>query len=419
MFRNPKSPAVQKTLSPRPRQTLHRATRGCALETLEGRQLLSTVPSGFVDTRIAGGLSTPTSLDAAPDGRIFIAEQDGTILIVKNNTLLSTPFAKLNVNSDVEQGLLGLELDPNFATNHYLYVYINTPTDDPAGSHNRVDRLTANGDTMVAGSQTTLLDMTDTPSNKWHNGGAMEFGKDGKLYLAVGDHSSGSSAQKLSSMRGKILRLNTDPNNPIPSDNPFYNQTTGNERAIYALGLRNPYTMGIQPGTGRIYANDVGNQTWEEVDEIVAGGNYGWSTAEGMSDDSRFINPVYTYQHNVSGGGECTIGGAFYTGVSQQFPSQYKDQYFFADFSRSWMKTIDPVTHEVRNFATGLKNPTGIIATPDGSLWYINRNVGAGQAAGAVGSLNRITYSNATNQPPVITDQPDNMKVRAGDAASF
>src|SRR5436190_15663137 len=119
MFRNPKSPAVQKTLSPRTRQTLHRATRGCALETLEGRQLLSTVPSGFVDTRIAGGLSTPTSLDAAPDGRIFIAEQDGTILIVKNNTLLSTPFAKLNVNSDVEQGLLGLELDPNFATNHY------------------------------------------------------------------------------------------------------------------------------------------------------------------------------------------------------------------------------------------------------------------------------------------------------------
>src|SRR5690349_543970 len=127
------------------------------IERIEQRVLLSTVPAGFVDVQLSGGLTSPTAIDVAPDGRVFIAEQGGVIKVLKNDQLLNTPFADLSfkVDSSNERGLLGITLDPNFPVNHYVYVYYsaNGPT-----VHNRLARLTANGDTMVAGSEVALVD---------------------------------------------------------------------------------------------------------------------------------------------------------------------------------------------------------------------------------------------------------------------
>src|SRR5687768_7161990 len=223
-------------------------------EGLEPRTLLASVPAGFTDAHVAGGLSSATAMAIAPDGRIFVAQQHGQIRVIKNNQLLATNFATVTVNSQNERGLGGIVLDPDFATNGYVYVYYTATS--PI-LHNRIARFTANGDVAVANSHTTILDLPDLIGAINHMGGAMHFGTDGKLYVAVGNHDLTDSApqQSINNVYGKFLRINKD--GSIPTDNPFYNQTSGINRAIYAYGLRNPFTFGIQPGTGRIDRKSV------------------------------------------------------------------------------------------------------------------------------------------------------------------
>ena len=207
-------------------------------------------PTGFTETHVAAGLTSPSAV-AVPDGRMFIAQQSGTIRIVHDDELQDQPFATLSVDSDGERGLTGITLDPNFASNGYVYVYY---TASSPSSHNRVSRLTAQGDTMVPGSEMILFELPNlsTVGNPvWHMGGAIHFSPiDGKLYVSVGDHQDTSKPQSLNSPFGKILRINAD--GSIPTDNPFYNSTTGNNRAIYAYGLRNPFTTAFQPETGSV-----------------------------------------------------------------------------------------------------------------------------------------------------------------------
>src|ERR1700716_3125635 len=175
----------------------------------------ATLPSGFLETQI-NGLSSPTAMDFAPDGRLFVCLQGGNLRVIKNGVLLSTPFLTLTVDSSGERGLLGIAFDPNFATNNFVYVYYTVPG-SPA--HNRVSRFTANGDVAVAGSQMPILDLNNLSSAGNHNGGAIHFGPDGKLYIAVGENANGSNSQTLSNLLGKVLRINSD--GTIPSENPF------------------------------------------------------------------------------------------------------------------------------------------------------------------------------------------------------
>src|SRR4029077_7857856 len=149
-----------------------------------------------------------------------------------------------------ERGLLGVALDPNFQSNHFLYVYYTATT--PA-VHNRVSRFTANGDVAVPNSELILLELNNLSSATNHNGGAMHFGPDGKLYIAVGENANGSNSQTLANLLGKMLRINAD--GTIPDDNPFVGTATGQNRAIWAMGLRNPFTFAFQPGTGRMFIN--------------------------------------------------------------------------------------------------------------------------------------------------------------------
>jgi glucose/arabinose dehydrogenase len=248
----------------------------------------ATVPAGFTESLLAGGLSAPTAMAIAPDGRVFVCEQRGQLRVIKDGVLLPTPFLSVNVDSSGERGLLGIAFDPNFAVNHYVYVYYTatSPT-----RHNRVSRFTANGDVAVPGSEVQLLNLNTLSAATNHNGGALHFGHDGLLYIAVGDNANGANAQSFSNLFGKILRINAD--GTIPSSNPFYTTTTGTNRAIWARGLRNPYTFAFDPASSSMFINDVGDTDWEEIDDGVAGANYGWPDTEGPTSDPRFRAPRY------------------------------------------------------------------------------------------------------------------------------
>ncbi|HMP14338.1 MAG TPA: PQQ-dependent sugar dehydrogenase, partial [Saprospiraceae bacterium] len=283
------------------------------------------LPEGFIQVRLAENLD-PTTMTIAPDGRVFITEKNGRIRIVKNGQLLPDPFLSIAVDNFNERGLSGLALHPDFDRNHYVYVFYTVP----AANRNRVSRFTANGDFAMPGSEEVLLEM-DPLSGTIHNAGAMFFGPDGKLYIATGDGSDANNSQRLTNLLGKILRINDD--GSIPEDNPFYQQTSGNNRAIWALGLRNPFTFALQPSTGRIFANDVGGERFEEVNDIVKGGNYGWPIIEGFRTTQappvNYRDPLYAYSHAE---GCAVTGGTFYNPEVATFPPQYHGKYFFADY---------------------------------------------------------------------------------------
>jgi glucose/arabinose dehydrogenase len=336
--------------------------------------IAATLPADFSETQVALGLSSPTAMAFAPDGRLFICEESGTVRVIKNGALLATPFATLNADSSDERGLLGIAVDPNFATNQFLYVYYTAPLPTV---HNRVSRLTANGDVAVGGSEVVILELNTLTTNSNHAGGGLHFGADGKLYIATGDDNVAANSQTLANLFGKLLRVNSD--GSIPNDNPFFGTATGDNRAIWALGLRNPFTFGFQPGTGRLFINDVGDLMAEEINDAVAGGNYGWPSCEGPCSPANvsFRDPIFAYGHGSSGTTGCAIvGAAFYNPPVSQFPSGYTGKYFFADFCSGWIRRFDPITNTVSDFASGVLSPADLAVSPDGSLYYLARSGG-------------------------------------------
>jgi len=335
--------------------------------------IAANLPTGFTEVQVGGNLSgSLTAMAFAPDGRLFVCQQGGQLRVIKNGVLLSTPFVSLTVDSSGERGLLGIAFDPNFATNHYLYVYYTVAT---SPIHNRVSRFTAAGNTAAPGSEIVILNLDNLSSATNHNGGAIHFGPDGKLYIGVGENANGANAQSLSNLLGKMLRINAD--GTIPPDNPFYNTATGNNRAIWALGLRNPFTFAFQPGTTRLFINDVGESTYEEINDGIAGSNYGWPITEGPTSNSAFRGPIYFYGHGTNNVTGCAIvGAAFYNPPVPQFPSSYSGKYFFADLCNGWIRVFDPSAGTATGFATGIVNPVDLHVGPDGALYYLARGSG-------------------------------------------
>jgi glucose/arabinose dehydrogenase len=336
----------------------------------------TTVPQGFTD-RVVAQLNKPTSMAVAPDGRLFVTQKAtnnvGKVRVIKNGQLLSKPFLKLDTDTSYDRGALGITLDPNFSTNHYIYVFYTatSPT-----VHNRVSRFTANGDVAVAGSEKVLLDLPTVGTAEGHYGGALRFGPDGKLYVGVGDDSTPADAQSLGTVNGKILRIN--PDGTIPSDDPFYGSTSGNNRAIYALGLRQPYSLDVLSGTTpKMYINDVGENSWEEIDQAAPGANYGWPTYEGAvtSPDpalQNYQNPVFAYTHGTTADTGCAItGGAFYDPATARFPAQYQGDYFYSDYCSGWIRSLDTATGASSAFASGIVKPVDLEMGDNGSLYYL------------------------------------------------
>jgi len=295
--------------------------------------------------------------------------------VIKNGALLPTPFHQFTVDNTGERGLIGVAFHPDFASNGYVYVHYTatTPT-----THNRISRLVANGD-VSTGAETAIVDLP-TLSNIIHNAGAIHFGPDGKLYAAVGDNGGGIVAQNLALVWGKMLRFNDD--GTIPTDNPFYSSQTGLARAVWAYGLRNPFTFAFQPGTGRMHINDVGGANWEEINRGTAGANYGWPGSEGPVRVTAGITaPLFTYSHynanpagSAPGGflvGGCVIGGAFYP-ANGNFPAGYRNSYFFADYVRRWISRLDTVNEgDAYGFATIGGEPVSVLAGVDGALYVL------------------------------------------------
>jgi glucose/arabinose dehydrogenase len=365
----------------------------------------ATLPAGFTETQVTNGLSSPTAMSFAPDGRLFVCLQGGQLRVIKNGVLLATPFLTVTTDASGERGLLGVAFDPNFQANNFIYVYY-TATTSPR--HNRVSRFTANGDVAGAGSELAILDLENLSATN-HNGGAIHFGPDGKLYVAVGENAVGSNSQTLNNRLGKLLRINSD--GTIPTDNPFYNTATSDNRAIWALGLRNPYTFAFQRTTGRMFINDVGQSTWEEINDGIGSSNYGWPTTEGPTTDPNFRAPIYAYGRTPSDTGGCAItGGAFYNPLTTQFPASHVGKYFFADFCSGWIRQLDPATNTSTAFATGISSPVDLQVSSDGSLYYLARGGG--------GAVFRIQYP-ANQQPPTIATHPSDQTVIEGQSATF
>lgn len=354
----------------------------------------ATVPPGFTDSLVAGGLSNPTAMALAPDGRIFVCEQGGALRVIKNGVLLPTPFLTVTVDPQGERGLLGVAFDPNFVSNQLVYIYYTatTPT-----LHNRISRFTAAGDVAMAGSEAIVMDLDNLSTATNHNGGALHFGPDGNLYVAVGDNANANNAESLATRHGKMLRITST--GAIPADNPFFTTATGDNRAIWALGLRNPYTFSFQPGVGRMFINDVGQSTWEEINDGIAGSNYGWDTCEGFCNppNANFRDPIFAYANDAQ---TCAItGGAFYNPQLVQFPSSYVGNYFFADYCGGWIKKLNSA-NAVGDFATGISFPVDLQVSADGFLYYLARGSG---------SVNRIGFPTADNIPPTVSiDSPTN-----------
>jgi glucose/arabinose dehydrogenase len=367
----------------------------------------ATLPSGFAETRIATGLASPTAMSFAPDGRLFICEQGGRLRVIKNGALLSTPFLTVSVNSSGERGLLGVAFDPNFATNGFVYVYYTTSA---SPIHNRVSRFTAsasNPDVVAAGSEVQLLNLPNLSSATNHNGGAIHFGTDGKLYISVGDNANSANSQPLTTPLGKFLRINAD--GSIPSDNPFVGQTTGINQAIWGRGLRNPFNFAVDRTNGRIHLNDVGQDSWEEVNHAIAGANFGWPQTEGPNPAGQagVRYPVHTYQN---AGSNCAIvGAAFYRPTTSNFPAEYAGRYFFGDFCGGFIRMLSPPNYNTSaGFATGISSLVDIQVAPDGSLFYLARGGG---------EVFRVRFT--ANSAPSITAHPANRTVSAGQSASF
>jgi glucose/arabinose dehydrogenase len=364
----------------------------------------ATLPTGFTETQVAAGLSNPTAMAFAPDGRLFVAQQGGALRVIKNGALLTAPFITLTTDPNGERGLLGLAFDPGFASNQFIYLYYTVPG-SPA--HNRVSQFKANGDVALAGSETIVMELENLSTATNHNGGAMHFGPDGKLYIAVGENANSSNSQTLANRLGKILRINA--NGSIPADNPFISQTIGANQSIWVIGLRNPFTFSIDSVSGRMFINDVGENTWEEINEGIAGSNYGWPTIEGYTTDVRFRGPIYAYPHSGGAVMGCAItGGALYNPGPAPYPSDYMGKYFFADYCSGWIKRFDPAVSTVVDFASGISAPVDLQVGSDGLLYYLARGIGA---------VYKIQFNG--NQTPQITSHPQNQTAAVGQPATF
>jgi glucose/arabinose dehydrogenase len=356
-------------------------------------------PEGFTITQINATLQDPDGMAIAPDGRLFIAERiQGRLRVLQpDGTLLPEPFLTVSGPQDGQgnperhrsAGLRGVTFDPDFANNRWVYIfYMQT---DPR--HNRVSRFRASiADPNVAetGSEQVLIELpfndSATGSSGSHNGGALVFGSDGKLYITTGDgwnnngiYPQGDPVQSLTSLSGKVLRINSD--GTIPDDNPFFNQTTGVYQAIYALGLRNPYTASVHPQTGQIYINDVAFDNKGSIYELQAGGNYGWDGFGGIGTElSEWTNA-----------GTLITGGTWYFGG--MFPNDFTGSYLIAGWQDKLIRRVvsntDPtVVDFITETNSGGQGPVNVNVGPDGALYYLTTDYQT-----PTGAVYRVTYA--------------------------
>lgn len=418
------------------------ATLTALLTFLAFANVQAVTPAGFADTVIAS-VTSPTGLAFTPDGRLLITLQGGTLRIVQNGTLLTTSAITLTPTlcTNSERGLLGVAVDPAFTSNGFIYLYYTfnksgvceqNTTRSPV---NRVSRFVLPATNVISGStERILIDNIPSPNGN-HNGGDLHFGKDGYLYVSIGDGGcdylgdsgcagTNNASRDQNVLLGKLLRITRD--GGIPSDNPF--QGTGTARCnvtgrttaglrcqeTYAWGFRNPFRFATDPNATntRIFVNDVGQSRWEEIDLLTAGADYGWNVREGFCANGStsscgpqpagMTNPIYAYGH----GSGCTsiTGGAFVPrGI---WPSTYDGVYLFADYVCGTIFTLKPQANgswlqSAWVTQLGGNSATAMIFGPYGStqaLYYTSYANG--------GQVHRIAYSGNRTPTAVASASP-------------
>ena len=298
-------------------------------EATESRTFtISMPPTGDLLLQpVITGLNFPVGLSLAPDGRIFFNELlTGKVRIINPGWLLDgAPFCQISVATSGEQGLLGLTLDPKFAQNHWIYVYYS----DANSNRNRVVRFTE-----VSGlcQQETII--LDTPRlDLYHMGGIIRFGPDGMLYVVIGDNGNGANSEDLTSLAGKILRLN--PDGTAPTDNPFVSNANANAKLVYALGIRNSYGFTFHGHTGDLWETENGPDDSDEINHIVAGGNYGWPTVRGIANTPPFLDPILAYTPTIAPTGIIAIPEN-----SSTYPVAYRNNLLFVDFKGGKIRRV-------------------------------------------------------------------------------
>jgi glucose/arabinose dehydrogenase len=316
-------------------------------------------PSGPVDAGpppplvlapfVSAGLSAPVFMtQPLNDGRIFVVEQGGRIRIVKDGALQTTPFLDITsrVLSGGERGLLSVAFHPQYATNHFFYVYFTAQTNGDI----HIERFTTTANADVADPATAKVIIT-APHSTYdnHNGGLLSFGPDGMLYAGLGDGGGGGdplgNGQNFNAILASLIRIDVDHGDPyaIPADNPFVGQA--NHRGeVWAKGLRNPWRYAFDKTSGLLYIADVGQNAHEEVDVVPAasrGLNYGWNITEGLScynagtcSKTGLTDPVLDYPHTDG----CSItGGYVYRGTALQ---GLQGHYFYSDYCSGFLKSF-------------------------------------------------------------------------------
>jgi glucose/arabinose dehydrogenase/PKD repeat protein len=400
------------------------------------------VPTGFQDSLVAS-VSSPTALAFTPDGRLLITAQTGRLWINQGTALLPNPALDLGpvLCSNSERGLLGVAVDPAFTTNRFIYLFytykksgvceLNTAN----APVNRVSRFTlADTNTVSPSTELVLLDNIPSPAGN-HNAGDVQFGHDGLLYVSVGDGGcdylgnsgcagANDAARDHHVTLGKILRITST--GAIPSGNPFTGadsvrcNTTGRAapgqkcRETFAWGLRNPFRMAFDPNAAgtRFFINDVGQNTWEEIDEGRAGADYGWNVREGHcvngsttncgAPPAGMTNPIFDYSR--SGGCAAITGGAFVPrGV---WPAEFEGQYLFGDYVCGRIFRLSrnaDGTYSQSTFASGLGGSSAVAmifgpweAT---QALYYTTYAGGGQVRRITSTVNRAPTATLTASP--------------------
>jgi glucose/arabinose dehydrogenase len=298
---------------------------------------------------IADGFASPVFLTHQPgDSRLFVVEQLGRIRIIDNGQVQAAPFLDISAIVQIrnEQGLLSVAFHPDYDVNGYFYVYY---TDELGTS--RIVRYTGNA---VVGDPTSDLDILSVPQPfANHNGGLLEFGQDGMLYIGLGDGGSAGDpllhGQDPTTLLGSILRIDVDNPDPgieygIPADNPFVGTSAGADE-VWAYGLRNPWRYAFDDVDGLLYVADVGQNSFEEISVVsgdVGGLNFGWNVMEGDScflvnncDTAGLVLPVLTYPNSANA---CSVtGGYVYRGSDLL---RVDGHYFFSDFCGGFLQSF-------------------------------------------------------------------------------
>lgn len=384
---------------------------GCLIILLVWSSGLGTyaqLPAGFIQKKLTGDVIDETTATVhAPDGRVFIAERGGVVKVLKNDVLATVHTVATTKES--EQGLLGIALHPQFTANGKCYIFYT----DPQKTVHYLDVIVINGASQVTSSNRVM--QFDPILNGFHNGGAILF-KEGFLYVAIGESNVAAEAAKLDTYRGKILRL-TEDGQPAPG-NPYYNEAGASrqKRSLWAIGMRNPWKMDVDPASKKIFVVNVGGG-YEEIDDVTAPDaaknyNYGWDNRgqSGPSQAANTILPAFAYGHD--GWGCAITTGVFFNPATTNYPAQYRNRFYFTDWCSDWLRSVsatNPGAGHAEFSNTGFGRILGTSVGVDGNIYFVRY--------GTRGSLWRVEYT--TSQAPAIVNQPASRTVVSGETVSF